>query len=386
VPLVPPGSTPGVARFFSQSANSDYLKGITVIPGGGAWAVGTNIRSAAGSNGLIERRSGRSWRVVASPDLGPSATASALYGVAAVSATSSWAVGAATDDGVVTQTLIERWNGASWRRVFSPNPGGAPGVSSLAGVAGYSRSSAWAVGSYITSNIIEPMFYQTLIEHWNGKAWRQTASPSPGHADSFLLGVAVSSRSSAWAVGAYEDDNGYAQTLIEQWNGTSWTQVPSPNPGGPLRSNVLYGVSAISPSNAFAVGTYVNGRVDETLIEHWNGVRWTRVSSPNGPNRPAGSFLYSVAAVSASSAWAVGTWFGAGLDHALIERWNGRVWKRVPSPNPGGPSDTNLLSAVAARSSRSAWAAGFSEKAGSPERTLTEIWNGTAWRAAASPN
>ena len=42
-------------------------------------------------------------------------------------------------------------------------------------------------------------------------------------------------------------------TLIEHWNGTAWTQVPSPNPSG---DNVLDGVAATSASNAWAVGFY----------------------------------------------------------------------------------------------------------------------------------
>jgi hypothetical protein len=42
-------------------------------------------------------------------------------------------------------------------------------------------------------------------------------------------------------------------TLVEHWNGTAWTQVPSPNPSG---DNELDGVAATSASNAWAVGFY----------------------------------------------------------------------------------------------------------------------------------
>jgi hypothetical protein len=41
-------------------------------------------------------------------------------------------------------------------------------------------------------------------------------------------------------------------TLIEHWNGTKWTQVPSPGPAG---DNVLDGWRP-SASNAWAVGFY----------------------------------------------------------------------------------------------------------------------------------
>jgi hypothetical protein len=286
------------------------------------------------SKGLIERWNGSSWRVVAGPHLGGATTSSALSGVAAVSTTNAWAVGNVSQAGVVTQTLIDHWNGKSWKRAPSPNPGGSPGVSSLAAVTARSPSDAWAVGYYLTSNIIEPFFQQTLIEHWNGKTWLQAPSPSPGPADSALLGVAAVSPTSAWAVGTYTDVQGYDQTLIEHWNGKAWTQVPSPSPGGPSRSNLLFGVTATSGSDVIAVGVYVGSLGDETLVEQWNG----------------------------------------------------QTWKRSPSQNPGGPASANMLEGVAAASAGRAWATGFYQKGGYPDRTLAEIWNGRTWRTTASRN
>jgi hypothetical protein len=46
----------------------------------------------------------------------------------------------------------------------------------------------------------------------------------------------------------------------------------------------------------------------------------------------------------------------------------------------------NFLSAVTVRSPSSAWAAGYYDKGGSPDRTLTEYWNGRVWKTVASPN
>jgi hypothetical protein len=57
--------------------------------------------------------------------------------------------------------------------------------------------------------------------------------------------------------------------------------------------------------------------------------------------------LSGVAATSASNAWAVGG--------ALILHWNGKTWKRVPSP-----SSAAGLSGVAATSATNAWAVGGS--------------------------
>src|SRR5215472_17392735 len=65
--------------------------------------------------------------------------------------------------------------------------------------------------------------------------------------------------------------------------------------------------------------------------------------------------LYGVAAVSARRPWAVGcTNCFTSKGRALIERWNGTAWKRVPNPAPAN----SVLSAVAATSASNAWAVG----------------------------
>jgi hypothetical protein len=96
--------------------------------------------------------------------------------------------------------------------------------------------------------------------------------------------VAAVSSSSAWAVGISGVET-VQKTLIEHRNGRVWKVVPSPHPGGPSLGNVLFAVAALSPRNAWAVGTYRNattGILSElTLIEHWNGRAWTQVPSPN---------------------------------------------------------------------------------------------------------
>jgi len=66
----------------------------------------------------------------------------------------------------------------------------------------------------------------------------------------------------------------------------------------------LNGVAATSATNAWAVGATTSGK---TLILHWNGTRWTQVTSPSPSSAKYGNDLSAVTATSASSAWAVGT-------------------------------------------------------------------------------
>src|SRR5436190_722271 len=74
-----------------------------------------------------------------------------------------------------------------------------------------------------------------------------------------------------------------------------WSVVSSPNVG--INHNLLDGVAVVSANDVWAVGFYVNGSIEQTLVEHWDGGSWSVVSSPN-----VGTFanvLYGVAAVSA---------------------------------------------------------------------------------------
>lgn len=108
----------------------------------------------------------------------------------------------------------------------------------------------------------------------------RSAPPASSHLSDNLRAVAASSPSNVWAVGTYEAI-GWQQTLIEHWNGTAWTIMPSPDPGGQRANNFLYAVAATSASSAWAVGSYRKGDVWHTLIEHWNGYSWRVTPSPS---------------------------------------------------------------------------------------------------------
>ena len=136
-------------------------------------------------------------------------------------------------------------------------------------------------------------------------------------------------------------------------------------------SGYLSDVAATSASNAWAVGYTGSG----TLIVRWNGTIWKRVPSPGS----AGSLLYGVAETSSRDAWAVGCTdcSGSGVSKTLILRWNGTAWKQAPSPSFAGS-----LSSVAATSASNVWAVGYTRNG----RTLIERWNGTAWKRVSSPS
>jgi len=274
------------------------------------------------------------------------------------------------------KVLVERWNGSAWKLASAPSPGGS-GISRLFGVAATSASNAWAVGDYNPGGA-----YKSLIEHWNGSAWKQQTSPNPSSTDTFLVGVDATSASSAWAVGAYETGSVF-DTLAVRWNGSSWKKVSTPNPSA--TQSEFAGVAAVSASNAWAVGYYHNGSKDQTLIEHWNGSTWKKVSSPDPGGSGRNNYLTGVSATSASNVWAVGEYANGTTDRTLILHYNGTSWKQVSSPNAGGPTSPNDFFGVSASSASNAWAVG-SEGSSSKPQTLTEHWNGSSWKVVASPD
>src|SRR5262245_51946158 len=72
-----------------------------------------------------------------------------------------------------------------------------------------------------------------------------------------LQSVSAASATDVWAVGFHDVDE-VSSTLIEHWNGRFWSLVESPRLGGQGGSQ-LDGVSALSASDAWAVGNYYTG-------------------------------------------------------------------------------------------------------------------------------
>ena len=364
------------------------LYGVAATSAKDAWAVGDYYPLNNGLQTLILRWNGTKWAQVKSPNPGPSPSSDALFGVAATSATNAWAVGYYGNVGWTGagafQTLILHWNGTKWTKVASPNPSGSQWGSVLYGVAATSATNAWAVGVYAVydSGFTPPIAYRTLILHWNGIRWTQVASPNAGGSSAlnYLHGVAATSASNAWAVGQYTTGDTADRTLILHWNGTSWTQVASPNPDSSgYDANYLSGVAATSASNAWAVGTNEDqtADIDRTLILHWNGAKWTKVASPSPAlSAQARNDLSGVAATSTSNAWAVGQYYYLNGEtqvyRTLVLHWNGTKWTKVASPSPAGYS--NFLSSVAATSASNAWAVGDYYSYLAQWRTLAIRW------------
>ena len=299
----------------------------------------------------------------------PGARVSVLTAVAVPRACSVWAVGYFSDGGG-SRTLTEHWNGRRWTVLPSPDPGSGDNV--LASLSVVSASSIWAVGDDAAGTRT-----RTLVLHWNGRRWARVASPSPGTLAVLTAVHAVSARD-VWAVGLTGfTSSGGVKALIEHWNGRSWRRVAAPSPGPPGSDTELRAVTGLSRTSVWAGGFSATAEgVASTLIERWNGRRWRRIASPGQlpVNRVTG-----IGAVSAGWAWAAGGTASTSAGRTLVLRWNGRRWTRISAPSPGLVSS---LAGLAAVSRQSAWAVGdVTTKSGTAGLVLR--WNGRRWIRAA---
>jgi hypothetical protein len=373
VPLTSCQSTWNLVNSPSPGVGENVLDAIAASGHNDAWAVGNVQMTSAGvRQTLTEHWDGTSWSVVGSPNTG--AGDNNLYGVAAIAPGNAWVVGRsyAAASGSPSQGLVEHWNGSSWSIVPVPQVGAQDNV--LGGVAATSANDVWAVG-YSTPSLGA---LQTLIEHWNGAGWSVVqAPPPPGNGNNLLIAVAAVSPSDAWAVGAYNQTaTAAAVSLVEHWNGTSWSIVASPpNVPGTTGDNFLASVAEVAANDVWAAGYGDTTQFSatnpnppsKTLAEHWDGATWSVVNSQNVTGDDA--FFAVSATPGQGNAWAVGASKSATVFQPLLERWNGSTFVSVisPNPNPAG----GQLTAVMALSPNDVWSTGGSGTTGN-FRTLIE--------------
>ena len=362
VMILPPG-TPGSIQGFAVGDNGaaagaawrwDGTPGGWLVspPGAVATLRGVQILNpneaiAVGDADGRTRWNGASW----TPEGGVVIAPASWRSVFAIASNDEWMVGSAV--GAVAS--IAHWNGVAWTAFAPPN---VPVAVNLNSVQMLSSSDGWAVGQGGT------------IIRWDGSSWKSIASPvaSPNN----LRGVWLASSGDGWAVG----DAAVPVSQIFRWNGANWNLYQtspvaaqlnaihgsgttnvfavgnSPGAGsppaivrwtgGPAWTNIspagvavglnLYGVFAVNPSLAFAVG-------DTGTMLRWDGTLWASILSGT-PNTLRGIWM-----ASSTDGWAVG-------DAGTIVRWNGLAWAAETSPT------ANQLNSVQALTSTDVWAVG----------------------------
>jgi len=298
---------------------------------------------------------------------------SAVIGVLglALAAVPAWAASPSPTSSPASTPPARAAASAAWRQVSIPASGA--GTTSLTGVAGTSPSDVWVVGSRTVAATGQ---VRAVSEHFDGARWTVVTPPQPGTGQDMLVGVSVSSPTQVWAVGNWLSGDTGGQLLLHSTGG-QWTATRPPDAVGDLHA-----VRALSGSDVWAVGDVLNSHgVLQPYAEHWDGVRWTRVSMPD-PNPYVGAILTAISGTS-RDLWAV----GSGDRGTLTMHFDGTRWSLVAAPGPGNYD--NVLYGVTVLSPRDIWAVGdqvyADPNAGLRLAPLIEHWDGSRWQATAVP-
>ncbi len=339
----------------------------------------TAVGTAVGRT-LVESWNGSAWSVIPSPNVG--SIDSSLDSVSCASTTNCVAAGVSYTTMSVYQVLVESWNGTAWSVTSAPVPSGTD--SSFTSVSCTSTANCTAVGyHHDPSNQI-----LNLIESWNGSAWSIDSSPATSGNTSFLRSVSCTSTTDCKAVGQTQECPPMlgclaSQILIESWNGSAWSIMSVPNENA---TDSLFGVSCTSSMQCVATGGYydMSAGVLKTLVESWDGTTWSVVYGPSAG--PVGSGLVSVSCSGSTNCVTVGQSQSVSPppgEQTLVARWDGTALSVASSPNPSSTFDE--LDGVSCPTSTDCVAVGYL-KSPSVAQTLIETWNGTTWSVIPSPN
>ncbi len=381
---------PAASTFVNLNAVSCASPGSCEAAGEYEVATASNDRIA-----LAQGWNGRSWELqhAAAP---PGATANTLSDVSCVSPSFCAAVGTHQTSAGVEANLAEIWNGTSWLITATPDVKSQSGAADneLDGVSCVSASFCEAVGT-------GPDGADAAL--WNGKSWTVQAMPgadvTPQEVSCATVDFCMSAdgfgdvsiwNGSSWSAGPSVTGFSFVGSVsclsasfceiagegpsgenAAAWNGTSWTAQATPGPA----SNSLNAVSCTAASSCEAVGQAL-GQNDEPvpLAEAWNGSTWT-IQSASDPANSQSSSLAAVACTSASSCTAVGQYQSSsvtsfGVPETLAEVWDGTTWSIATTPDPS--STQNLLSGVSCGASQACTAVGQYSDPGDIPATLIE--------------
>ena len=319
-------------------------RGRICLLGVGLAAVG--LGSALGGSNAARADSAAvcSWSPVLELDSLISGVRGDIWWVSGASATDVWAGG--QDDfrlkGTSTtrsRPLLAHWDGRAW--TVTPTPLHWGQVDTLVASGG----GAWATVSNRERG--------TVLLHWSGNQWRIMPRP----ADMPVPRLATGPRGRVWLIGkrvyerngsgwrplralgpvaghSFQTSRASAENwrirrsrLVERWNGRRWVSTaPLPRDF----EQYLVAVLPLSATEAWMAGSDGN----QALVLRWDGSRWRRV-----PGAPPGAIDATIHTTGARTLWLTGS---DGAFRPYLMRRDGRAWKRVPPPTREESDDTQL--------------------------------------------
>jgi len=271
----------------------------------------------------------------------------------------------------------------TWRVVIAIRPATGARVF-MSSVSAPAAGDVWAVGGTLTA----PDQSYSVLEHWNGRTWKRVPVPGAG-TPFFPYQVAASSAADVWVFGL---DHGIASPRWAHWNGRSWTAGPLPVikvAGDASPAVTITAAASAGPGGVWVAGTVADqdskfGLPAQAFLASYDGHTWRVYPVPRSMPDVVG-----ISALSRTDVWAAATGgqgtSGVGAstsDGNVLLHWNGRSWQSIPAPK------NVSIAAVAGESVHSAWVAGSMPGKGPDHLTSVAgagYWNGQRWTLVTDP-
>ena len=201
------------------------------------------------------------------------------------------------------------------------------------------------------------------VEQYDGTSWTEVAEVNT--ARYYLTGFGSST--AALAIGGTPP----VTTKTELWNGSAWTEVNDLTRGPTSPQASVYMMSSGASTSGLVYGGDEGASNKSALTESWDGTNWTEVGDLNtSRSYGAGSGTTNTAALCLSGL----NWTPSLSQSPLVEQYNGSSWteiadvntarSRQAASNYGGVSTTLMFG-------------------GSPDNSTvvgnTESWDGSSW-------
>jgi hypothetical protein len=328
----------GVTQVQLLGLGCSSLTTCTTVGGdfNGTW--GAHAESGAGSG----------WAFQTGVTRNPGPKNGVLNGSSCPSTTWCMTVGSYGTSGGVPAMMAQAQNGSTWTLYNLGIPSGASRAE-LNAVSCTSSSFCMAVGYKMVSGDDKPF---AMV--FNGSTWVDSNAITAANAT--LKGVSCPTSTYCVAVGSTG-----GSALAEVWSGGSWSttsEVVLPTGGS---SYQLKSISCVSLTWCLTVGTYVTSSGNRAIASRWDGSIWHSVANLTWAVGTS-PVAYGVSCITATQCFAVGTSSG----QPFADEYNGvNPWTSMPLSVPSGATGGELRG-ISCVSSIHCEASGWSLFGGTP--------------------
>ena len=277
------------------------------------------------------------------------------------------------------------WTGSAWTATPVPLPSSTSGgfLNSVSCTGG----ACVAVGGFYRGSTL-----YLLSEIWNGTSWRVSLPPFiSGQRFPFLAVVSCVSATYCVAGGSYVPASNLNDSvaIVGVWNGSTWRMITAPAVGT-FNYTAFYTISCATTTFCMLGGTYASsvrapngGGYFTTLIERFNGTSFTRGTDATlTPQGGYASYINSVSCTSTASCVAVGAQdkiSGPLAWHGWAETFNGSRWTRAVLSLPANtPTALNAVSCATSSYCVAVGGAGPYTN-GTTGKAIFAVMNGSSW-------